>query len=122
MPRTLAGAGRPLRPEELQDWLYLIGRRPPGEHRPVAVWLAEQQPHLLQANGRPTRDFLAERRRRRWQELGDYGASYFARLYRPGDASQPGDDDDDRPTPEDPDPRRLLGAAAGTTTRGGTTP
>ena len=89
MPRALAGAGRPLRPEELPDWLFHIGRRPPGERRPVVRWLADEAPHLMQPNGRPVQAFHEERRRRRWTELDGYGTGLLTRLYRPGDVPSP---------------------------------
>jgi hypothetical protein len=111
MPRALAGAGRPLRPEELPDWLFHIGRRPLGERRAVTVWLAAEAPHLMQPNGRPVKAFHEERRRRRWQELDGYGTGFLTRLYRDGDVPEVGDDAVDRPA-HGIDPRRLMAAPA----------
>jgi hypothetical protein len=108
MPEPLAGSRGPLRPVDLPDWLFHIGRRPPGEHRVVTRWLADRAPQLMQPNGRPTQAFNAERRRRRWHELDGYGTGYLTRLYRPGDVPQVGDDADDRPAHVDP--RRLMAA------------
>ncbi len=118
MPRALSGAGLPLRPEDVPDWVFHIGYRPGWTAEPcraervaeVRAWIEANAAHLIHPPdhrwaGRYTRDFRAEGLRRRWQELDGYGTAPDTVIFRPGD---------DRrlpprcTCPPAADPRRLL--------------